>query len=90
MGYKISNRKWQVIRDLQGGSFGMNRVYDLKDWVETAVEWSMSEGNTELAKALRVMIEKVSSEEEENKTLGFIAEMWGLEFEEVENDNDQR
>ena len=35
--------KYRVIRDLQGGDFGMDRDYTAEEWLEQAVDWRDSD-----------------------------------------------
>lgn len=75
-------KKYRVIEDLQGGSFGMDRDYTIEQWREQALEWAEMDENDGL-------IEKLESLSESD-VLPFIAEFWQLEFAEVIPDEKSR
>jgi predicted nuclease with TOPRIM domain len=71
----MTNKKFKVIADLQGGTFGMDREYTLKEWKQQALDWADSEASGELYKDI-------------NKTplkniIDTISEIWQLEFKEI-------
>lgn len=73
--YGIKQKLYRVIRDLQGGTFGMDRDMTIEQWREQAMEWAFMDDNEELEK-----------EVEELRTadvLPFIEEIWQIEFAEV-------
>lgn len=73
--YNVKQKKYKVSRDLQGGSFGMERELTVEQWREQAMEWAYMDDNEELEKE----VEELPHEE----VIGFISEIWELEFEEV-------
>ena len=36
-------KRYRVVKDLQGGSFGMDRDYTAEEWLEQAVDWRDSD-----------------------------------------------
>lgn len=70
-------KKWRVVRDLQGGCFGMDRDYTLKEWREQAIEWSYADEDFEAVRQLK------RYEIKNKDLLAFISGIWELEFEEV-------
>lgn len=70
-------KKWRVVRDLQGGCFGMDRYYTLKEWREQAITWSDMDDDFETVRQLK------RYEIKNKDLLDFISGVWGLEFEEV-------
>lgn len=74
-------RSWRVVRDLQGGTFGMGRAYTTKEWAETALEWTDSDGND--TEPLRKLFDELLEQGKEKEVIDTIAEWWWLEFGEV-------
>ncbi len=70
--------RYRVSRDLQGGEFGMYRDYTVEQWREQAMEWADMDDNDGLAETL--------AELPADEVIGFISEMWGLEFRKVRKD----
>ena len=70
--------RYRVIRDLQGGEFGMGRDYTPQQWQKQALEWCWSDDNDELAECVYNLKEK--------DIIPFIAELWALEFKKVRKD----
>lgn len=84
-------KKYKVVRDLQGGDFGMfNCSYDLKgykceeriltipEWRETAIAWA----NGDALKGLEKLMRNIKDDE----VIDTISEFWQLEFEEVNDE----
>ena len=67
--------KYRVIKDLQGGSFGMYRDFTVEKWREQAIEWADMDDNEELIAVLECL--------KDEKVIPFIADFWELEFEAV-------
>lgn len=79
-------KKYRVIRDLQGGGFGMGRDYTVEEWIEQAIDWHDSDEYFEDDKAVerfREELLKGAKERGDWYVLGYIADHWQLEFEEV-------
>ena len=73
-------KKYRVVRDLQGGEFGMGRDYTATEWLEQAREWCWADDNDELDNVL----ERMDKEgENDNNILDLISDIWQIEFEEV-------
>ena len=70
--------RYRVVRDLQGGEFGMGRDFTIEQWRKNALEWCYSDDNYELAKELY----KLPQEE----VIEFISFLWALEFKKVRKD----
>lgn len=73
--YNVGQKAYRVVRDLQGGTFGMGRDLTVEGWREQAMEWAYMDDNEDLERELEELQHK--------EVIGFIAEIWGLEFEEV-------
>jgi hypothetical protein len=74
--------KYRVVRDLQGGSFGMDRDYTADEWIEQAREWCEADDNTDLDNYLERM-QKNRGDFPDKEVIDFIADIWQLEFEQV-------
>lgn len=70
-------RYFCVIRDRQGGEFGMDRVYTAKEWGEQAYEWADSD---EYENAEEFFIDNY---ENEDALIHDIADWWELDFAEL-------
>lgn len=85
-------KKYRVVRDLQGGEFGMGRDYTAKEWLEQMVEWRDSdnswgewgdgEDEDTPESEIKYWTEQIKNGHEQ-ELINYIAEIWGLEFEEV-------
>lgn len=83
-------KRYRVIRDYQGGEFGMGRDYTAMEWLEQMIEWSEMDGVDE--QDIKDMQEYWKNEIEFGREQGLIdhiAEVWQLEFEEVEENEDE-
>ncbi len=87
-------KKYRVIEDLQGGEFGMGRDYTAKEWLECMLEWRDSDdswgdwgdGDNEYLDTrdgCKQFWESIINEGKEQKLIDYIADIWGLVFEEV-------
>ena len=79
-------KKYRVIRDLQGGEFGMSRDYTVEEWVEQAIDWHDSDEyfeNDKSVERFREELLKGAKERGDWYVLDYIADHWQLEFEEV-------
>lgn len=77
-------KKYRVIRDYQGGSFGMDRDYTANEWLEQMTDWQVADGcNDEDVKAEMVYWQNQIERGKEQELIDYIAEVWQLEFEEV-------
>ena len=72
-------KHYRVIKDLQGGEFGMYRVYTVRGWKNQALEWAEMDENDFLIENLN----KLSNE----KIIPFISDIWALEFTEVSEED---
>lgn len=73
-------KKYRVVRDLQGGEFGMDRDYTIKEWIQQARDWCWADDNDELD----TVLERMDKEgESDNNILDLISDIWQIEFEEV-------
>ena len=82
--------RYRVIRDYQGGEFGMGRDYTAMEWLEQMIEWSEMDGVDE--QDIKDMQEYWKNEIEFGREQGLIdhiAEVWQLEFEEVKENEDE-
>ena len=91
-------KKYRVIEDLQGGDFGMDRDYTAKEWLDQAVEWRDADdswgdygegvdcyGDKHLdSKTWFIKFwKKIIKDGREQELIDYIADIWGLVFEEV-------
>ena len=91
-------KKYQVIRDLQGGGFGMGRVMTATEWLDQAVEWRDSDdswgdygdgvdkhGHRHLdSRSWFIKFwKKIIKEGNEQELIDYIADIWQLEFETI-------
>lgn len=70
--------RYKVIKDLQGGNFGMFRDYTIEQWRKQAIDWCWMDDDENLAKAIYEMDEEI--------LLDFISEIWAIEFRKVRKD----
>ena len=73
-------KRYRVVRDLQGGEFGMDRDYTIKEWLQQARDWCRADDNDELDNVLERMDKEGESD---NNILDLISDIWQIEFEEV-------
>lgn len=93
--------KYRVIRDLQGGEFGMGIDMTASEWLEQAVEWRDSDdswGNygdgtdingEKYLDSREHFIEfwkQVIKDGKEQELIDYIADIWQLEFEKVKGE----
>lgn len=77
-------RKYQVIEDRQGGSFGTGRVYTAMEWLDGALEWADSDGNEELQRLLYHYKEKLALDPSlEQQVIELIDCTWDITLAEV-------
>lgn len=90
--------KYRVIRDLQGGEFGMGRDYTAEEWLEQTVEWRDSDdswgdygegvdcyGNKHLdSRSWFIKFwRRMIKDGKEQELIDYIADIWSLEFERI-------
>ena len=69
-------KMYKVVRDLQGGEFGMYRIQTIEDWREQAIEWAdMDEHDGVVEELKNLPLDEV---------IDYIAEFWQLEFKEID------
>lgn len=76
------SRKWRVVRDYQGGSFGMGRDYTSREWAEQAIEWLEADGCDDIDE-WRKSFDDMLQAGDEDGVIAEIASVWDLEFEEI-------
>lgn len=69
-------KRYRVVNDLQGGEFGMGRDFTIEEWREQAIEWADSDENDDLIDYLYCL--------KPEKVIDCIAEIWQLEFEQID------
>ena len=90
-------KKYEVIRDYQGGDFGMGRQYTALEWLEQATEWrdaddsfgdwgDYQDGDADTKEKFVSFWTDIIKQGREKELIDYIAEMWQLEFKEVENE----
>lgn len=87
--------KYRVVRDLQGGEFGMGRDWTAEEWLECMLDWRDSDdswgdyGDGEDYIDTRAGCEKFwrnkIKQGKEKELIDYIADVWSLEFEEIKN-----
>lgn len=92
------SKKYRVVRDLQGGEFGMGRDYTAEEWLEQAVDWRDSDdswgdygegvdcyGNKHLdSRSWFIKFwKRMIKDGREQELIDYIADIWALEFEKV-------
>lgn len=76
-------KKYIVVRDYQGGEFGMYRDLTAKEWGKKAYEWADNDGWENPNECL---IENFKNEKE---LINFIQEIWGLKIVELDKNNQE-
>lgn len=87
-------KKYRVIKDLQGGEFGMGRDYTALEWLEQATEWRDSDdswgdygdgkdGYEDTREYFENFWKQVIKDGREQELIDYISDIWQLEFEEV-------
>lgn len=71
----MKDKLYYVSEDLQGGTFGTDRLYTIEMWRQQAIVWADSDDNEEYIEIL----EKLKQEE----VINFISVEWQLEFKEI-------
>ena len=74
-------KKYIVIRDCQGGEFGMYRDFTAKEWGEQAYEWANSD---DWENPDECLIDSFKSPEE---CIAFIVDMWEIDIRELNKDD---
>lgn len=70
-------KRYRVIRDLQGGEFGMGRDYTATEWLQQAREWCEADDNTDLDNVLERMQKEGARDED---ILELVSDIWQIEF----------
>lgn len=69
-------KRYRVSADLQGGDFGMGRIYTIEQWRLQAIDWADMDEHDGLIETLKAL--------PKDEVLDEIAEFWQLEFEEID------
>lgn len=72
-------KRYKVVKDLQGSYFGMERNFTISQWRKQAIEWCYADENYGLMKELY--------ETKDEEVLDTIAEVWTVEFGETTKDD---
>lgn len=85
----MNGKKWRVVRDYQGGAFGMDRDYTAEQWLEQMLDWQTADGNDEkdIEREREYWTKVIATEPQ--KLIDYIAEVWSLEFEEIDEHEDK-
>lgn len=77
-------KKYRVVADYQGGSFGMDRDYTAEEWLEQMEDWALADGwdSDDLETEVMYWQNKIKQGKEQ-ELIDYIAEVWTLGFEEV-------
>lgn len=76
-------KRYEVIEDLQGGTFGMDRQYTAEEWLDQALSWLDADGWDVDDDGIAYW-KSVIAEGREEELIGYIEETWDLEMREVE------
>ena len=76
------SKRYKVVCDNQGGEFGMNRNYTLDQWRKQAIEWCYHDENFGMMKEIY--------EIDDQDLLDDIAEIWDIEFAEMEDGDEMK
>ena len=80
--------QYRVCEDLQGGGFGMERVYTIPQWIEQAQEWAEMDENPGLAHELQMLGDRWRDGKISDwGVLDQIAEIWTIEFEKITDEH---
>lgn len=87
-------KKYRVIKDLQGGEFGMGRDYTAEEWLEQAYEWRESDdswgdcegGGLDTPQGFLGYWRDVIKDGREQELIDYIADIWSLEFKEIKGE----
>ena len=82
--------KYRVVRDLQGGEFGMGRDYTAEEWLECMLEWRDSDdswgdygGDIDTREGCEKFWKDIIKQGKEQELIDYIADIWMLEFEKI-------
>jgi hypothetical protein len=80
----MSGKKYRVVEDYQGGSFGMDRDFTAEEWLEQMAEWQDADGcdDEDIKNSVAYWQKKIEDGEEQD-LIDYIAEVWTIRFEEV-------
>lgn len=70
-----TEKRYAVINDLQGGDFGMYRLYTIEQWREQAIEWADSDEHYGVVEELKTL--------KKEDIIDYISEFWELQFAEI-------
>ena len=90
-------KRYEVVRDLQGGDFGMGRQYTAKEWLDQAVEWrdaddswndwgDYGDGKPDTRQVFIDFWTDLINAGKEQLLIDYISDMWQIEFEEVKGE----
>lgn len=84
---------YRVVKDHQGGTFGMNRDQNATDWLEDMIDWRDAddswENDDERQKTIDYWKGEIANGNEQD-LLDYIAEVWEIDFSPVENSKENR
>ena len=75
-------KRYRVVRDRQGGSFGMGRDFTADEWLQEARGWCYIDNDTDTDNFLE-NIQKNRSNYTDKEVIGIIDEIWDLDFKEI-------
>lgn len=78
-------RRYEVVADLQGGSFGMGKQYTAEEWAEQACDWLEADGCSTVEEVRAYWLSEIAEGREE-VVISTIAELWQLDIQEVKED----
>ncbi len=75
-------KRYRVIRDRQGGAFGMGRDYTIKEWIQQARDWCWADDNDDLDNEFE-RLQKNHKGYSDWDILNIISDIWDIDFVEV-------
>ena len=75
-------KRYRVVRDRQGGAFGMDRDYTIEEWIQQARDWCWADDNDDLDNEFE-RLQKDHKDYTDWDILDIISDIWDIEFAEV-------
>lgn len=75
-------KRYRVVRDRQGGAFGMDRDYTIDEWIQQARDWCFADDNDDLDNEFE-RLQKNHKDYNDWDILNIISDIWDIEFAEV-------
>lgn len=76
-------KRYEVVADLRGGEFGMDRQYTAEEWLEQACDWLDADGYDDDREEFRAYWGEKIKAGQEQELIDYISEVWFLDIQEV-------